>query len=172
LNPIRAAMAETPEQSEFTGANDRIDDLNDRVSSSPKTHDWERSRRRAKSGWLSPLEIDEQADPVGPDPNPTNRRASQKGFLAISLARYLELLDWTGREICKQKRGVIPSHLAPILERLGIETSGWCTLVQNFGRLFKRAAGSAESSATEAARRGQRYMHGPGRSMLSPPSTG
>ena len=167
LNPIRAAMAETPEESEFTGVKDRIDDLKHRASDSTATHAWERSRGCAKSGWLSPVEINGQTDPTGPDPSPTARRASQKGFLSISLTRYLELLDWTGRELPKKKRGSIPAHLAPILARLGIDGSGWCTLVQDFGRLFKRVAGTSESVAAEAARRGQRYMHAPGLRILS-----
>ena len=64
------------------------------------------------------------------------------------------------------KRGKVPSHLAPILERLGIDSSGWCTLVKDFGRLFKRAAGTAESMASEAARRGQRYMQAPGVTVM------
>ena len=167
LNPIRAALAETPEQAEFTGAKDRIDDLQERNSQTAATHDWERSRRRQKSGWMSPIEISGMADSAGPDPNPTNRRASQKGFLSISLTRYLELLDWTGRQIRNPKRGTIPADLAPILERLGIDASKWCQLVQNFGKLFKRAAGTAESIAQEAARRGVGYMHAPGASILS-----
>ncbi len=32
---------------------------------------------------------------------------------------YLELLDWTGRQVKEGKRGKIPPHLANILERLG-----------------------------------------------------
>ena len=107
-------MAKTPEESEFTGAKDRIDDLKRRSSKSPATHDWERSRRRSKSGWMSPIEIDEQSDPLGPDPSLVGRRASERGFLSISLSRYIELLDWTGRELRKKKRGSIPQHLAPI----------------------------------------------------------
>ena len=162
LNPVRAAMAKTPEESEFTGAKDRIDDMKFRGSNSDNTHDWERSRRRKNSGWMSPIEINEQTDRTGTDANPTSRRASQKGFLPISLSRYLQLLDWTGRQIHKKKRGAIPKHLAPILERFGINPVGWCDLVKKFGKLFKRAAGTAESLASEAARRGLDYMHAPG----------
>ena len=170
LNPVRAAMAKTPESSDYTGAKDRIDDLKQRESASATTHDWERSRRREKSGWMSPIEINEKSDATGPDRNPTDRRASQKGFLPISLTKYLELLDWTGRQIRRKKRGAIPSDLAPILERLGLDTLTWCELVQKFGKLFKRAAGTADSLATEASRRGQGYMHAPGASMLAPAS--
>jgi hypothetical protein len=178
LNPIRAALAELPELSEYTGAKDRIDDLRER--SRPRrsekrglsamlaraTHDWERSRRRQHSGWMSPLEINEKSDAVGPNPSNCGRRASLKGFLSIPLARYLKLLDWTGRQIRSGKRGAIPSHLAPILERLGLDGDSWCDLVAQFGKLFKRAAGTADSLAQEAARRGQRYMHAPGLKLM------
>ena len=167
LNPIRAAMAASPETSEFTGAKDRLDDLKQRAAKSAPTHDWERSRRRDKSGWLSPLEINERTDPVGPDSSPLARRASLKGFLSMSLAQYLELLDWTGRQLRSTKRGVIPSHLAPILDRLGIDPSSWCDLVKKFGKLFKRAAGKLDSLSAEAARRGLGYMHAPGTVMFA-----
>ena len=168
LNPVRAAMAKTPEESEFTGAKDRIDDLKQRASNSPATHNWERSRRRLKSGWMSPIEINERSDPAGPAPNPAGRRASERGFLPISLTSYIELLDWTGRELRKKKRGSIPQHLAPILERLGIDPVGWCDLVRRFGKVFKRAAGTPASMQQEAARRGIGYMHAPGSAMFAP----
>ena len=34
--------------------------------------------------------------------------------------QYIMLLDWTGRELRADTPGAIPEHLAPILERLGI----------------------------------------------------
>ena len=85
----------------------------------------------------------------------------------MSLVEYLELLDWTGRQLRRDKRGSIPSHLAPILVRLGVDSEGWCDLVKKFGKLFKRAAGKADSLAREATRRGVGYLHGPGAQMLS-----
>ena len=51
------------------------------------------------------------------------------------------LLDWTGRELRADKRGAIPEHLAPIVERLGLNQSNWVETVRGFGRLFKQAAG-------------------------------
>ena len=102
---------------------------------------------------MSPLEIHEKSDATGPDLDSSGRRASRKGFLPLSLCEYLALLDWTGRAIHNKKRGAIPSELAPILVRLGIDGNGWCDLVRNFGRLFRRAAGTPArpSRGTEAA---------------------
>ncbi len=167
LNPVRAAMAETPETSDYTGAKDRIDDLAERTTNSGETHAWERSRRRQHSGWLSPVEIREPQDPTGADPSPTPRRASQKGFLSCSLADYLKLLDWTGRQLHKEKRGKIPNQLAPILARIGLDAYGWCELVKKFSKVFKRAAGTPEHLLAEAQKRGQTWMQSPGNPLTA-----
>ena len=171
LNPIRAALADRPENSEFTGAKDRLDDLKERSGTKKErfrkpSHSWERSRRRSRSGWMSPIEIDAQVDPVGCDADSSGRRASLKGFLSVPMAKYLELVDWTGRQLHKGKRGKIPSHLAPMLSRIGLDGSSWCEVVERFGKIFKRAAGGTEAMAEEAARRNQSYLQGPGAAML------
>jgi REP element-mobilizing transposase RayT len=163
LNPIRAALAKSPETSEFTGIKDRIDDLKTRSDRARiSDHQWERNRRRANSGWMSPIEIDARRDPVGPEPSRDERRASWKGFLSISLSAYLQLVDWTGRQFRRDKVGAIPDHLAPILTRLGLGSEAWCDLIQDFGRKFKRAVGSQRHLHEEAARRGQRWLQSPG----------
>jgi len=68
-------------------------------------------------------------------------RASDQGFLPIQADHYFMLLDWTGRELRADKRGAIPEHLAPIVERLGLNQSNW---IEDLSRLARstRAAGS------------------------------
>ena len=89
-------------------------------------------------------------------PSKTGKRARDKGFQGISFELYLKLLDWTGRQIRRDnKKGRIPSDLAPILERVGLSGELWCDLVKRFGKIFKRVAGTPESLAQEAIRRGQ-----------------
>ncbi len=82
--------------------------------------------------------------------------------MPLSLLDYLQLLDWTGRKLRRDKRGSITAGLAPILNRIGLEPSSWCDLVLKFGTYFKRAAGTAEHLAAEAARRGQGWLQAPG----------
>jgi hypothetical protein len=189
LNPIRAAIAQSLEDSNFTGAKARIDDLKDakfaidsvipnpsaktnprrktKLAKPKRTRRWERSQGRRRSGWLSPIQISESSDPVGPDPSRCGRRASLKGFLSMSVLRYLELLDWTGRQIRNDKRGAIPPSVTPILEGLGIEPERWLDLVGEFGRYFKRASGSSIALAEEADRRSQNWLQGPGAACFS-----
>ena len=111
-----------------------------------------------RDSWLSPVELQLEAKPgVAAAPS---RRASDKGFLPVSLSEYLRLVDWTGRQARPDKRGQIPAELAPILTRLQLSAETWVDTVLNFGRWFKRAAGRAESLTAEASRRGRHWLHG------------
>jgi hypothetical protein len=87
-------------------------------------------------------------------------RASDEGFLPIQVEHYVMLLDWTGRELRADKRGAIPEHLAPIVERLGLNQSNWVETVRGFGRLFKQAAGRSSSLVDAAARCSRRWFQG------------
>jgi hypothetical protein len=85
-----------------------------------------------------------------------------RSMLEIStrLSSTIMLLDWTGRELHAEKRGAIPDHLAPIVDRLGINRSNWVETVRGFGRLFKQAAGRSSSLVDAAARRSRRWFQG------------
>jgi hypothetical protein len=95
-----------------------------------------------------------EAEPVPSD------RASNKGCLAMSFAEYLNLLDWTGRQLRADKRGAIPADLAPILERLQVSDEGWLQLKGQFSRMFRRAAGRPQSLQQERDQRGRQLMQG------------
>ncbi len=69
-------------------------------------------------------------------------------------------LDWTGCEIGADRRGAIPEHLAPFLDRPGLDRSNWVNMVREFGRMFKQAAGRASSLARAAPRCSRRWFQG------------
>jgi hypothetical protein len=171
LNVIRAGLAQTPETSDFTSAQRRIQALG---QPEPEVeHPGSSTGVRSPDDWLAPMFLDEGADP-GPMPHRAGTRCSDKGFLPISVSEYLELLDWSGRQIVEGKRGAIPDYLAPILERVGIPPTAWLTLATEFGRLFQRVAGSCGSVDGECNlrtgrpfRRGQANLLGRGRAVIT-----
>ena len=167
LNPVRAGIAETPEQSDFTSIQDRIESEK-ACRADRRTSGNEPAEAARRDGWLSPVYLDERATPQ-PTPSGTGRRASDLGYLPLKLLDYLQLVDWTGRQIARGKRGRIPNRCRPILDRLGLDRQTWCELVGNFGRLFRRVAGGPASLAASAARGGvsQRRSSG-GAALLAP----
>lgn len=168
LNPIRAAMANSLEDSQFTGIKARIDDLKlqgekgYRQDPANSLGRMEATGGGHRSGWLSPIQIQPDPNSMETSTGRAARRASSKGFLSISLVRYLALADWTGRQFREDKSGKIPIDMEPILERLGIVSDQWLHLVRRFGRLFKRAAGRSPSLNVEARRRGVGWIQAPG----------
>ena len=59
----------------------------------------------------------------------------------LSEEQYLELLDWTGRQIRAGKRGHLGPDLRPVLERLDLDVEAWVKNVECYGGLFHRVAG-------------------------------
>lgn len=151
LNPIRASIADSPEESDHTSAQRRIE---------------QQAGNANVADWLSPLTIDEMAPPE-PSPSALAARCSDKGCLPIELTDYLLLLDWTGRQVVSGKSGSIPQNLAPILARLGIDGENWLPLATEFGSLFYRFAGHRDVLAAEAQRRKRRWYQAPGGDLLA-----
>ena len=85
--------------------------------------------------------------------------ASDKGFLSISTLEYIQLLDWTARQVVPGKPGATPAQAPELLERLGLNAWQWTELVQDFGRLFSLVAGLPETVAGQRTRRTQRPFH-------------
>ncbi len=72
----------------------------------------------------------------------------------------VSLVDWTGRQIRKTKRGAIPAELAPILKRLNLDAEQWVQTVGRYGSLFGRMVGRAESMWDAAVNTGRRWLQG------------
>lgn len=136
LNPVRAGLAKAPEQSEFTSAQERIRDLKSAEDVSTAEAKDVRIEHGAKAGWLAPVELEPKRKNVRE--KCSNRRASNRGCVFMSLPQYLELLDWTGRQLKAGKRGAIPKNAPPILERLNLSAELWLHAVEHFGK--RRAA--------------------------------
>ncbi len=111
LNPVRANIATTPENSRYTSIYSRLQALkgNSKISAL-LPFSGERNQRNIKE-------------------------------IPIRLTDYLELVDTTGRIIRDDKPGYIHSNYAPILSRLGISQVHWQALTSHFEKLFSYAAG-------------------------------
>ena len=172
LNPIRAALAETLEASDHTSVQRRIETQRAEAvglgaqpgrlaaSDGGPTADVGSSKASTlPDRFLSPLELDERGGELGPCGNGSGTRCSDKGFLAMSVTDYLQLLDWTARQTVPGKRGATPVDTPPVLERLKLSPSVWCELVSNFGRLFSIMAGHPRIVDGSRSRRGRRRFH-------------
>jgi len=148
LNPIRAALAETLEESDYTSVQRRITALKSNASDGEESQATDRVDR--VDDFLSPVSIDERKDPLGAHPSRNKQRCSDKGFLAMADAEYLEILDWLARDTVAGKRGSTPVETPAIFERLGIDAVAWTQMVKDFGRVFKNVAG--KSTSIEQAR--------------------
>lgn len=150
LNPIRAGVAETPETSVFTSAEERIRGFRARQAATKLDRggspgqDVRSDAGRDCDRWLCPLQT------VG----------TRRGLLSIDLPSYLEILDWTGRRVVAGKLGVIPDHLPPILLRLSINPNRWLESARCFGSLFSVAAGTERHMKEAAIRLSQKWVCG------------
>ena len=208
LNPVRAGIVTTPEESQFTSGAERILDLVGAPGGSRSLgEEGSLETPDRPDAWLCELTLreadvvprtgDAESSPAAPSEmvprepigselvdvsgcrasagssatvsavplpaaskRPLPARASDQGFLPIETRKYVMLLDWTGRELRRDKRGAIPEDLAPILDRLGVDRSNWVQTVRDFGRMFKQAAGRASSLVQAAPRCSRRWFQG------------
>lgn len=147
-------MAETLESSDHTSVQLRIKAITKQDAKSE-----EENPCPSSDAFLSPLTIDEQSDPIGPCTNQNGRRCSDKGFLAVSIKDYSELLDWSARQVAPGKRGSTPCELPSVLKRFGLDGTIYCELVNDFGKLFCNVAGRPEQGDSLRSHRTHRRYY-------------
>ena len=164
LNPIRVGIVETPEQSEFTSAQDRIRAQEARTALDRLRGEQEQKNKVQKEtlkqknmiekltriaesdSWLSPIKY--------------NALNPLKAFLNMELDDYLTLLDWTGKQIVAGKKGSIPSKMPPLLDRMELNIENWIDTVEHFGNRFYHVATSAKGLMAAASNLGLKWMKG------------
>jgi REP element-mobilizing transposase RayT len=122
LNPIRARMATTPEQSDHTSIKKRCETA---VKSSNPNH------------------INQQETSLLPFVG--NPKQRQPEGIQMKLSDYLELVDSTGRVLRKDKRGAISAGAEKILDRLDVDEDQWLEMTSNFEECFSSFVGGESS---------------------------
>tara|TARA_B110000908_G_C10172330_1_gene411496 strand:+ start:156 stop:1136 length:981 start_codon:yes stop_codon:yes gene_type:complete len=130
LNPVRAGIAPTPEQSSFTSIQLRI--------------------KAAIKG----------EQPTTLLAFTGNEHQERISGISFSLKDYLTLVDETGRVIREDKRGAIETKTTKILSRLHISDESWLKLTTNFEGIFTGAVGTAEHLCKFTQHVGLKRAHG------------
>ncbi|MFN0129718.1 MAG: hypothetical protein ACKV19_23890 [Verrucomicrobiales bacterium] len=129
------------------------------------------AQARAEVGrdrWLVRFGAEEavSVDPKGEvafEPLPTEGardRCAAKWLSDMKLEDYLELLDWTGRELRADKHGRISDDLRPILQRLDLDVEAWVENVARYGSLFHRLVGKLDRLRAWARAKTRQWLHG------------
>jgi REP element-mobilizing transposase RayT len=135
LNPIRAKIAETPESSAYTSIAERMGERNLATDVSCAFH-----------GKLMPfLE---------------SRGIQYTPHIPMYLTDYIELADWTGRQIRPDKRGAISENVPPVLARLGIEQGNWLQNCQKLEEDFRQVIGPVAAIDKFCKAVGQKWLQG------------
>jgi len=143
LNPIRAGMADTPEESEYTSIQQRI--------AAVRSTDQSSTAVQAESEDLSE---------VIPRLMGFSGRLDDDHGLPCELKDYLELVDWSGRAIHPHKRGKIADQQPKILQRLQIEPSAMLNYLSHKEDRFHHVIGSKSSIREAAAKLGRKFLQG------------
>jgi REP element-mobilizing transposase RayT len=134
LNPVRADMARTPEQSDYTSVQ-------------------QRARKLAGSQWAKPALLPMvDAETVDADDDDTLCR--------FRLMDYLELVDSTGRAVRGDKRGSVSGKAMKILDRLGIDEKAWLSHMRPRKQRHPVAVGALARLREYAQETGRKWVAG------------
>ncbi|AXT32571.1 hypothetical protein D1819_01760 [Pseudoalteromonas tunicata] len=139
LNLIRAKMAKSLEDSDFTSIQERIEHYKKQLTS----ENTEQVTRQPKQLMAFGSNANNQTIP-------------------FKLLDYLELADWSGRHFDPKKRGAISNIQHKILVELGIETAVWLEAVQNIRRQYSNFAGQPNAIRQCAHQHQQSWYRGVG----------
>ena len=183
LNPIRAGIAFTPEQSDHTSIQARIEALAAEETVIPlpvplaentlpvveepavlvlqPVQDDLEPQSIAIVAALVPLKDESELFTLPQAPlMPFDATARFEQGIPFAFDDYLELVDTVGRAIQPDKRGSIPLETPKILARLAIDTETFITHTSRFLKEFGHAVGTPANLIALADKRQTKYLRG------------
>ena len=139
LNPVRAGIAGSVLEADFTSAQQRLFEMARKTAS---------RERKPASG--KPVLL----------PCSGTERADRGAALPFNLKDYLDLVDCSGRLAHPGKRGRILEEEPRLLTLLGIEPAEWLPTVTQMQRRFELFMGAPHRLRQVAAARGWRWVRG------------
>ncbi|QQL45277.1 transposase [Sulfuriroseicoccus oceanibius] len=157
LNPVRARVAATPEQSAFTSVAVRAqaEVAREVVAAAGRAEQPTEEQRAELNCARQAIAGAEWLAPIG-----SVALDHEHGTWGVSLEEYLALVDVTGRRIRSDKRGAIDPGIAPILERLELDAANWVASVERFGGAWHLVAANLSLLAKAAVRVGRKWFCG------------
>ena len=148
LNPIRAGIAQTPEESDYTAIQQRILEQDPEIASrKPEAIEKLSEDLKSAIGKLMPFA----------DQAPDNSERA----IPYNIRDYLELVDWSGTAVVEGKRGSIPDNLPPILQRLKIDPAAYVKFINRSEKSpFSNFIGPVEAMRTLADQFGKSFLKG------------
>jgi len=139
LNPIRADISRTLEDSEHTAIKQRIEQMAITKNTETTKH------------FSHPASVKLSAF-IG--------SSLKENGIAFDLKDYLELADWTGRIVRKDKRGLIDVSTPGILQKLQLDNNTWMETVQGYSKGFHSFVGTEEQLQSLSQKQNKRWIRG------------
>ena len=180
LNLIRANLAATPEESDFTSIQERIRAWQKECMTTASVPRQE-PHDIPSVPFDRDIQIPDKADELS---NPTLKSASpiknsfdgtslstswlcpiqsdfqRRGILQMPATEYFDLVDRSARIMRSDKRGAMDADLKPILLRIGANPEAWLQTITHFGSRFRVAAGLHSNLRAFADQLGNRWLKG------------
>ena len=165
LNPVRARMATTPEESAYTSVLQRAQARQrHRAANRPKKSVARVTRSLPRAGLTVANTSAAQASPeAGLFLAPLSRcrhlaEGAPTSSWKLEVDEYLTLVDLTGRVIRQGKRGSIDPRLPALLSRLDLHIDDWIATMIGWRQMHGSGVGHPDSRAAAAATRGLRWI--------------
>jgi len=134
LNPVRAKITDKLEESHHTSIKKRLDEIKQ----------------------IDPIKVQENLDTA--ITAISNQLNSKK--LSISTKSYIELVEWTGKNIVHPNKASMPQNISFCLKQLNLQQNHWLKQLENFEQHYCHVVGPIELIKAKAKQLKLRCMKG------------